>query len=188
MLDEAAFVALNTLYLKKMASAGDLAEISGLPADQVQTLLSGFAERGWLLDMGGEVLIQPEGMEQVQAYYREAYSDLSQRAEMPRWYARFEAVNNQFIGFVSDWQESGGDPRTQERVITTVERLMRLIGEMTELVPRWAGYIRRFERSVTTVDEGNPDYVCNPTVDSLHNIWFEFHEDLLAVLGRPRDA
>jgi hypothetical protein len=188
MLDEPAFVALNALYLRKMASAGDLAEISGLPADEVRAMLSGFGERGWVLDMGGDLLIQPEGMEQVQAYYRETYSDLSRREEMPRWYSRFEAVNGQFIKQVTDWQESGGDPRVQERVIATVERLVRLIGEMTPLVPRWSGYIRRFERSVTIVDEGNVDYVCTPTVDSLHNIWFEFHEDLLAVLGRPRDA
>ena len=26
------------------------------------------------------------------------------------------------------------------------------------------------------------------SVDSLHNIWFEFHEDILALLGRPRET
>jgi hypothetical protein len=25
-------------------------------------------------------------------------------------------------------------------------------------------------------------------VDSIHNIWFEFHEDILTLLGRPRDV
>jgi hypothetical protein len=81
-----------------------------------------------------------------------------------------------------------GDPKVQERVIATVERLAKLIREITQLVPRYASYIRRFERSVTTVDQGNRDFVCTPTVDSLHNIWFEFHEDFLTVLGRPRDV
>jgi len=127
-------------------------------------------------------------MAQVQGYYRQTYSDLSEREEMSRWYARFEAINNQFIKLVTDWQQTGGDPKVQDRVIATVERLVKLIGEITQLVPRYAGYTRRFERSVTTVDEGNPDFVCTPTVDSLHNIWFEFHEDFLAVLGRPRDT
>jgi len=187
MLDETAFLALNALYLKKMTSAGDLAGISGLPADQVRAMVSGFVERGWLLDMGGELLLQPEGMAQVQGYYRETYSDLLQREEMPRWHARFEPINSHFIKLVTDWQQTGGDPGVQERVIATVERLVKLIGEITQLVPRYAGYIRRFERSVTAVDQGNRDFVCNPMVDSLHNIWFEFHEDFLAVLGRPRD-
>jgi hypothetical protein len=188
MLDEHAFLVLNALYLKKMASAGDLAEMSGLPADQVRAMVSGFVERDWLLDMDGELLIQPEGMAQVQGYYRETYSDLSQREEMPRWFARFGPINSQFIKLVTDWQQTGGDPKVQDRVIATVERLVKLIGEITQLVPRYASYIRRFERSVTTVDQGNPDFVCTPTVDSLHNIWFEFHEDFLAVLGRPRDT
>jgi hypothetical protein len=186
MLDEHAFLALNALYLKKMASAGDLAEMSDLPADQVRAMVSGFLERGWLLDMGSELLIQPEGMAQVQGYYRETYSDLSQREEMLRWYARFEAINSQFIKLVTDWQQAGGDPRVEERVIATVGRLVKLIGEIAQLVPRYAGYIRRFERSVTTVDQGNPDFVCTPTVDSLHNIWFEFHEDILMILGKER--
>jgi hypothetical protein len=186
MLDEPAFLVLNALYLKKMSSARDLAEISGLPADQVRAMVSGFVERSWLLDMGGELLIQPEGMAQVQGYYRETYSDLSQREEMPQWYARFEPINSQFIKLVTDWQQTGGDPRVQDRVIATVERLVKLIGEITQLVPRYAGYIRRFERSVTTVDQGNPDFVCTPTVDSLHNIWFEFHEDILVILGKER--
>lgn len=188
MLDEHAFLVLNALYLKKMASTEDLAEIAGLPADQVQGIVSGFVERGWLLDVGGELLIQPEGMAQVQSYYRETYSDLSQREEMLRWYARFEQINSQFTKLVTDWQQTGGEDRIQDRIIATVERLIKLIGEITQLVPRYTDYIRRFERGVTTVDQGNPDFVCTPTVDSLHNIWFEFHEDFLTVLGRPRDT
>ncbi len=188
MLDQQAFLALNALYLKKMASAADLPDMVGLPAGEVGMMVSGFVERGWVLDMGGELLIQPEGMAEVEAYYRETYSDIGQREEMARWYTRFESINSQFIKFVSDWQQTEGDPRVQDRVIATVERLVKLIQQITELVPRYVAYIRRFERSVTTVDGGNADFVCTPTVDSLHNIWFEFHEDFLAVLGRPREA
>jgi hypothetical protein len=188
MLDEEAFLTLNVLYLKKMAPAGDLPEVIGLPADRVRAMVSGFVEQGWVLEMNGDLLIQPEGLEQVEQYYRAAYSDLSQQDELARWYERFEALNSQFVKFVSDWQEGGGDPRVQERVVATVERLVKVIRQISQLVPRYAGYIRRFERSVTSVDEGNADFVCTPTVDSLHNIWFEFHEDFLAVLGRPRET
>ena len=28
----------------------------------------------------------------------------------------------------------------------------------------------------------------SPSVDSVHNIWFEIHEDILTLLGRPRDV
>lgn len=188
MLDEDAFLALNALYLKKMATTGDLAEISGLPCNQVQAMVGSFVERGWLLDMGGDLVIQTDGMAQVQDYYRETYSSLSQREDMRKWYARFQQINTQFIKHVTDWQQTEGDSKVQDRVITTVERLVKLIGEIEQLVPRYTGYIRRFERSSSAVDQGNRDFVCTPTVDSLHNIWFEFHEDFLAVLDRPRDT
>jgi hypothetical protein len=36
------------------------------------------------------------------------------------------------------------------------------------------------------VDEGDTAYVSTPTVDSVHNVWFEFHEDLLRTMGRAR--
>lgn len=188
MLHEDEFLALNALYLKKMASPGDLAEITALPAEQIRAMVSGFVERGWLLDMGGQLLLQPEGTAEVVGYYRETYSGLAQEGELPQWYERFESINSQFIKVITDWQRTGGDPKAQERVISAVERLLKLIGEMTQMLPRYASYIRRFERSVTTVDQGDQDFVCSPKVDSLHNIWFEFHEDFLAVLGRPRDS
>ena len=187
MLDEQSFLVLNALHLKKMTSAKNLAEITDLPVDQLRTAVSAFEQRGWLLDMEGELILQPEGTEQVLGYYSETYSALSKREEMSRWHGRFEPINTQFIKYVTEWQETGGDAEVQERVIATVERLIKLIGEISKEVPRYASYIRRFERGVTTVDQGNCDFVCNPMVESLHNIWFEFHEDFLAVLGRPRD-
>lgn len=188
MLDEQTFLVLNALYLKKMTSAESLAEIAALSADQVRKVVSVADQQGWLLNMEGELILQEEGTAQVLGHYREAYSALSQREEFSRWHARFEPINTQFIKFVTEWQETGGDAEVQERVIATVEKLIKLIGDISRLVPRYANYIRRFEQGVTKVDEGKNDFVCNPMVESLHNVWFEFHEDFLAVLGRPRDS
>jgi len=187
-VDEDAFSVLNALFLKKMASVADLADIVGVPIDEVRSLVNGFAERDLVLDMDGDLLIQPDGMAEVQSHYREAYSDLSKSEEMQRAYTRFEAINTQFIKHVTDWQQTEGDTKAQDRVIATVEKLIKLLAEIIPLVPRYGGYVRRFERSVTAVDQGNSDFVCTPTVDSLHNIWFEFHEDFLTLLGRPRDT
>lgn len=186
MLEENEFLVLNALHLKKMASIGDLAYISDLATDQVRTMVAAFVESGLVLDLGEELLIQPDGMTEVQEYYRQTYSGLSEREEMAQWFERFEPINVQFIKLVTDWQKTEGEPKVQDRVIATVERLVKLIGEITQLVPRYAGYVRRFQRGVTEVDQGNPEFVCNPTIDSLHNIWFEFHEDFLGVLGKER--
>ena len=61
------------------------------------------------------------------------------------------------------------------------------MGALVPLIPRYTGYVRRFS-AAWLVDRGQRDFVCSPTIDSVHNIWFEFHEDILAVLGRPRDV
>jgi hypothetical protein len=55
-------------------------------------------------------------------------------------------------------------------------------------VARYGTYRDRFERAIERVDEGKAEYVVSPSVDSIHNIWFEFHEDILTLLGRPRDV
>jgi len=188
VLEDDEFLALNPLYLKKIAALKDLPAIAGLSADELGAWMSRFAERGWVIEMDGEVLIQPEGMTEVDKYYRHRYADEALRAELSEWYARFEKVNTQFIRLVSDWQQSEGDPKVEKRVLMTVERLAKSIGNVTHHVPRYDGYIRRFEQGVVSVDQGRTEYVCSPAVDSLHNIWFEFHEDVLTVLGRPRDT
>jgi hypothetical protein len=65
---------------------------------------------------------------------------------------------------------------------------MKNLEEIIPDIPRYRNYARRFTDSVALVDAGNKDYVCKPTIDSIHNVWFEFHEDILSVLGRPRDT
>jgi hypothetical protein len=188
MLDECAFLVMNAIYLKKMATVEDVASIAGLPAADARALADMCIQRGLLLDMGGQLLLQADGTAHVHDYYRQAYSELRERDTAQHWYDRFEAVNAQFIKLVTEWQQTDGDARVQERMIRVVERLTKALGELIPLIPRYAGYVRRFEHSMALVDQGQRDFVCSPRVDSLHNIWFEFHEDILAVLGRPRDA
>jgi hypothetical protein len=188
MLDERAFLVMNAIYLKKMATVEELAGIAGLPAEEVRALAHSCVQRGLLLDMGGPLLLQTDGTAHVLDYYRQTYAELREQEALARWYERFETVNAQFIKLVTEWQQGEGDPRVQERVVRTVERLAKSIGELAPFVPRYTGYVRRFEHSMLQVDQGQREFVCSPRVDSLHNIWFEFHEDILGVLGRPRDT
>ena len=83
---------------------------------------------------------------------------------------------------VSEWQATEGDERVQSRLMKTVERLMKFLEEIIPSIPRYESYVRRFANSISLVDRGDRDYVCKPTIDSIHNIWFEFHEDILSVL------
>ena len=91
---------------------------------------------------------------------------------------------------MSAWQTEtdNAQERTYSRLVRVVERHVDAVDHAASWIPRYGQYAARFRRSLDHVDSGRTDYVSSPVVDSLHNIWFEFHEDLLAVLGRPRES
>jgi hypothetical protein len=187
-ISENEFCILNGVHLKKMAAIEEIAAAVGLDSANVASVLEAAAASGLVMNVEGKHLLLPDGTNAVHEYYRTAYEPLRTNALLLAWYDRFEIVNEQFIKQVSDWQSTEGDERIQGRLMKTVEHLMRNMGEIVPKNPRYQNYVRRFTDSIAFVDGGDKDYVCKPTIDSIHNIWFEFHEDILSVLGRPRDT
>lgn len=189
MLTELDFLVLNAVYLKKVVAAPQIVEMTGVSVEDVTRCLGAATEQGWLMDMGPDgVMVLDDGITQVKSHYSEAYSDLRSNAALTDWYHNFESLNTRFVAAVTEWQESDGSDRGERRVMQAAERLAKDIARLVPFVPRYAAYVSRLERSMERVDAGERDYVCNPTVDSVHNVWFEFHEDILTVLARPRDT
>lgn len=188
ILSEQEFLVLNGVHLKKMATADEIAAAVGLAPSIVKTLLGSAATAGLLMTTEGRHLLLPEGTVAVHAYYRAAYEPMRSNEAVLAWYERFETINEQFIRQVSEWQSNDGDERIQSRLMRTVERLSKNLQEITPLIPRYKNYLDRFGASVAKIDGGEKEFVCTPTIDSVHNIWFEFHEDILSVIGRPRDT
>lgn len=187
MIDEPTFLVLNAVYLKKMTNNEQITSITGLPQDNVRELTKGLAANGYLVELPDGVMLMPPGTEAVLEFYRTTYKEFRETPLATQWYEKFEIVNSKFIALVSKWQEQN-DPGTENRLFQQVEKLQKLLGEIVDRIPRYGEYIRRFNSGIDLVDRGNKQYVCNPTIDSVHNIWFEFHEDILAVVGRPRDT
>jgi len=189
MLAESDFIILNAVYLKKLVAVPQIAEVTELAPDDVARCVAAATERGWLMDMGPDgVMPLEEGIEQVTNHYREVYASLRSEAALSDWYRNFETLNKRFIAAVTEWQESDGDERSERHLLQAAERLAKDIAKLVPRIPRYAGYVRRLERSMERVDAGEHDFVCKPTVDSVHSVWFEFHEDILTVLDRPRDT
>ena len=187
MTDDATFLVLNAVHLKRMASADEAAALTGTDPAEAARILAQAASSGTALEVEGRFMLMPDGTQAVLAGYAARYS--AQRADpaVQAWYERFETLNAQFIQQVSEWQ-AGGEERAQGRLMRSVERLARAIGELVPAIPRYAAYVRRFDAGLALIDQGKTDYIARPTVDSVHNVWFEFHEDILSVLGRPREA
>ena len=137
-------------------------------------------------------MLTDEGCQAVLDYYEATYDDIRADPEIQDWYVRFETVNDRFLQLVSAWQTRGdsndGQDRVYDRLARTVERHVVALEQVADRLPRYRHYADRFRKSLDRVDSGQVEYVTSPTVDSLHNIWFEFHEDILALLGRPRET
>lgn len=68
-----------------------------------------------------------------------------------------------------------------------VDDLQPMLEVLTTALPRFRSYGARFDTALglATMD---PEWVASPTRDSVHTIWFELHEHLLATLGRDRTS
>jgi hypothetical protein len=185
MTDETFFV-LNAVYLRKIATVEVVEECTGLPADTIRAALEAEAAAGHVEDLGGQFMLSDEGVQAVLEAYNERYAPLRSEPEVENWYQRFESLNSQFLKTISAWQTGGEEEGTLDRLLKVVERQVKALGTITDTIPRYARYAERFERALGIVESGKKEFVTSPMVDSLHNIWFEFHEDILTVLGRPR--
>lgn len=193
-LEPGDFIVLNALYLRKIADVGALAECCGRSSDAVATVLAAASESGSVLTLGSQYVVTDEGRREVLDFYETAYSEMRNDPEVQAWYERFEVINGRFLQLVSAWQVGGGGPgaggqdRVYDRLARLVERHVSALEHASNWVPRYRLYAERFRRGLACVEAGKAEYVTSPTVDSLHNIWFEFHEDILALLGRPRET
>jgi hypothetical protein len=186
-MNDETFLVLNAVYLRKIATAEVVRECTGLGADAIRAALDGAVADLLVEDLGGQFMLNDEGTQAVRAGYAERYAPLRAEPDVEAWYQRFESLNSQFLTTISAWQ-TGGDEGQLDRLLKLVERQIRALGTIAATVPRYAGYADRFSRALSLVEEGKTEFVTSPTLDSIHNVWFEFHEDILTLLGRPRDV
>ena len=186
--EDPAFLVLNGVHLKKMATAAEIAAAVGVSESVATAELADAIGKGWVMDFDGRLLVAPEGTALVHERYRELYHGLREGRAVNAWYERFETLNDQFIKAVSDWQTSDNDAKALSKVVRVVERLVKALDDIQPTLPRYQTYARRFTDAIGLIDQGKTDFVCGPTVDSVHTIWFELHEDILSVIGRPRDV
>lgn len=199
VLDKSDYDVLNVITLKKMAAAPAVALACPSVAD-VPAVLAGLAERG-LVVMAGDAALPTDAAEPaLAAGAAHHYAGVRADSDIDGFVERFEAVNAQFLQAMSAWQQvdiagrkvandhtdSAYDGKVIGRLERLVDRLAGLLDALAGHDPRFADYGRRFSDALAAVDAGRHELVSSPTADSVHNIWFEFHEDLLRTLGRER--
>ncbi|MCD2195703.1 hypothetical protein LQ327_20235 [Actinomycetospora endophytica] len=191
---------LNVLALKKMAGAPAIAAVVDLSAEDVSARLDALAAGGFAVVAGGAALPTDSAEPALAATASEIYAPVRTDADLLGLVEQFEKTNAQLLTTMSAWQQVdvGGrkvandhtDAEYDEKIISRLERLVgRLDGLIDALArhdPRFATYATRFGAALEGIDGGDHDLVSSPTGDSIHTVWFEFHEDLLRTLGRER--
>ena len=194
------FEVLNVIVLKGMCRTRAVAEVLALADSAVEETVAAL-ERGDLIGRAGELLLPTDAAEPaLVAFAAAAYVDLRSGAESGGLHERFEKINAQLLQAMAAWQQIdvGGhkvandhsDRDYDEKIITRaaklVERLKRIAGALGDHDPRFLRYGERFDAALDRVDRGEREYLSTPGLESVHDIWFEFHEDLLRSLGKAR--
>ncbi|MFT4234667.1 MAG: hypothetical protein QM607_06685 [Microbacterium sp.] len=194
------YVVLNAVCLKKMATSEQIADATDLDEASIIEALTGLEGSGALVIVGDAALPGDDAALLLAQAAEQRYADARIDPEVTKMAERFEAVNSQFLQTISGWQqiEVGGkkvtndhsdadyDGKILDRIDKQVSRLERLIETLQDHDARFGAYVRRFRTASDAVARGDIDLVSSPMRDSIHNVWFEFHEDLLRTLGRER--
>lgn len=200
MLDETDYDVLNAVALKKMAAAVAVAETTGVAETDVDDAFERLVGQGHVMVAAGSALPTDSAEPALREAAAQRYAAVRTDGDVAGLVERFETVNAQFLSTMSSWQQVvvGGrkvtndhsDPDYDEKVIAKLDKLVQRLSPLLDALaghdPRFAGYTRRFAAAQQAVDEGRHEMVSSPTADSLHTVWFEFHEDLLRTLGRER--
>lgn len=143
------------------------------------------------------VRLTPAGRERLAELVTAERANVNQ-ARLASAYEDFDAHNNALKQVISDWQLRGGNPNDHTdadydgAVIARLHALERdfapLRAQIAECAPRLAQYSVRFEHALEQIDAGDATFVARPITDSYHTVWFEFHEELIGLLGLSREA
>lgn len=185
--DVAAFDVLRTVQLKGLCSAelvaavldADVAVVSGILAEH--DALVNEAPHGWRVTPDGR-----RWLDQQLTVERDA----TDRRRVAALYERFLPLDAEFKDLVIHWQCSEQDgaavAAVNEHLGALHARFAPIVTASAGLVPRIVPYTKRFDRALEAVVAGDVSMLASPLKDSYHTVWFEYHEELIHLMGRTR--
>ena len=200
-------LALHGVRVMGFPTASRVAVRYGLDATMVHESLLDFEAAGWtrLQSFGGSSgwSLTDAGRVENERRLAAELDRAGARDAVAAVHTAFVPLNHRFGQACTRWQvrPAPGDPiafndhtdfRWDEQVLrtlTSLDRSFRQLGErLAEALARFDGYADRYSAALAKVDAGQRSWVDAHDRDSLHMLWIQFHEDLLATLGIPRGS
>ncbi|HEY4833897.1 MAG TPA: hypothetical protein VII07_04440 [Bradyrhizobium sp.] len=193
-------LALHGLAIKKHAMPKDIAEIVGMDAERVASLLEEAESRGRVARTGGKFMLTAPAQVALRSEYSRVYADQRSSAAMNAAYDDFEKINVLLKHLITDWQtmDVGGeklpndhsnkdrDQKIIDRLGDLHERSEPILKRMAAGLPRLGIYMEMLTAALEKAEDGAIEWVSDARIASYHTVWFELHEDLLRALGRER--
>ena len=198
------FQVLHRLRILGSAQPDRLAEATGLSQETVGPLLDGLRRESLAQRREGRVTgwsLTPAGREEHAGSLAAGAPSIESGAALDAGYRRFLPLDREFKAICTAWQlrDAGTlmandhtdrvyDGRVLARLRRLHSELQPLLAEITRSLTRFGAYSGRFSTAFRRVVEGETDALTRPLTGSYHDVWMEFHEDLLLTLGRERGS
>ncbi len=181
------FDVIRALQLKGFGSIEATAHALETDEAAVQSVIDSLGERVNVTPRG--VLVTPEGREWLTAQMAAEQASVDTEA-LIELYDQFMPLNDGFKEFVSAWQLSEQAPADLAKVTAETQGLHQdftaILAASVDLVPRLTPYLHRFEFAIEALVGGDISMLASPLKDSYHTVWFEFHEEMIHLIGRTR--
>jgi hypothetical protein len=187
---DAALAVLMALRVKGRALPEAVATATGVPVPVVRAAIEAACARGAASAVpgaGSYVLTVPGKDELADLLAAEALD----RSALAALYERFLAIDAVLKACITEWQLVAPerlDEAASAKVRAVALEARALAERLAAVGARLRPYAVRLASALEALDGGDTRFVASPRVDSLHQVWFELHEDLLATLGRVRAA
>jgi len=180
----------RTVQMKGLCTADRAAATLSADPEVVQGFLDSHAT--FFKETPRGFTLTPEGRDWVTAEVTTERASID-REKLEECYQRFLGLNDRFKKLVSGWQMAGAAGHSEEDQAALVESMRSLHRDFSPILSdaggqlaRLALYGRRFEQALKALGAGDLSMLASPMKDSYHTVWFEYHEELIALSGRDR--
>jgi|SRR5690554_4902789 len=187
---------LQLARVKGLLSSEAAADSLGVSSGELLPLFEKFAASEWLTTTPRGWRLTPIGRAATTAMIDAERATLD-GAALQEVYGQFCEVNAELKATITAWQmrdantpndhtDGGYDQQVIARLAALHRAAQPVLARISQLAPRLGHFGERLERALSKVQAGDHSFVARPITDSYHTVWFELHEDLMAVTGLTR--